>query len=187
MKGKKTKISKELDAIDRNIAAVHRVREQADQKRRFDEKWVDQVANFAGRPVSIYAHLAFYGVWIFLHFKSPLRGQEILGASVENISFILCFEALFLTFFVLINQKLMNSRERRNSDLHIQMSLLAEHEITRLAQMVDLIANHLGVKTSEVKNLEALKQDVDPTEILERISDHERNSPTDSTLDKSVR
>ncbi|MBC7396538.1 MAG: DUF1003 domain-containing protein [Bdellovibrionales bacterium] len=187
MNGKKTEISEELDAVDRNIAAVHRVRAEADQKRRLDERWVDQVANFAGMPASIYAHLVFYGVWIFLHFRSPVRGQEILGASIENISFILCLEALFLTFFVLINQKRMNARERRNSDLHMQMSLLAEHEITRLAQVTDLIARHLGVETSEVKNLEAVKRDVDPAEILERISDHERKLPTDSTLDESIR
>ena len=68
----------------------------------------------------------------------------------------------------------MNSVERKNSDPHLQMSLLAEHEVSRLARLLDIFAKHFKIDTSSVTDLEAVKMDVNPIEILEKISDHER-------------
>ncbi len=68
----------------------------------------------------------------------------------------------------------------RRADLDLQVSLLAEHEITRLIQMVDGIAQHLGARTEVDPHIEELKRDVRPEAVLaelDRAEDALNNAP----------
>lgn len=162
--------------VDRNIAAVHRVRSEAAHNRRHDQVFVDKVTAFAGSTASLYAHLLFYGTAVLFHFYSPIFGFSFFRENLGTLGLIASMEALFLSVFVLINQRHMNLLERRNSDLHLQMSMLAEHEVTKIAQLTDLIAKHLGVSTHTVVDLETVKKEIDPQQILDQISTHEKNA-----------
>ena len=55
-------------------------------------------------------------------------------------------EAIFLSTFVLISQNRMAAAADRRADLDLQISLLAEHEITKLATLAAAIDAHVGVK-----------------------------------------
>jgi hypothetical protein len=50
---------------------------------------------------------------------------------------------------------------------------LAEHEVTRLINIVDAIAERLGVDAARDAEIEELKQDVHPEAVLAQISDAE--------------
>jgi hypothetical protein len=67
------------------------------------------------------------------------------------------------------------SRRDRRAELDVQISLMAEHEITRLIQMVDRIARHLHVELDAEQELEQLKQDVQAKAVLQEIerTEHE--------------
>ncbi len=163
--------TKIIGAVDRNIATIHQMRIESDEKRSPDQKIIDYIAHFAGRPLFLYLHAVSYGSWL------------ISGKRLEIVGLAASLEAIFLSLFVLINQRRMDAIERKNSDLHLQMSLLAEHELTRIARVSDLIAKHLGVSTSTVQDFEAVKKDVLPNEVLNRISEHEEKSKTSSASD----
>lgn len=151
--------------IDKNIKAIHGIRVEADRKRRWDQKFVDHVASFTGSTNSLFAHVVIY-LLCFYYFKS-----------FEKLSMVASLEAMFLAVFVLINQNRMNALERRNADLHLQTSLLTEHELTRLTATVNLIAKKLEIDFAKALHQEIVK----PDEVLQRISDHEENAPTAST------
>ena len=178
------KNSKDLnvEAIDRNIAAIHKMRQKSDELRNWDQKVADHVASFLGRRTNLYLHLILYILGpAFIIYQSQETGSDwqvqlgILGALASA-------ECVFFTIFVLINQRHMNIIERRNSDLHLQMSMLAEHEVTRLIRISHQIADHLGIKIEgNSKDLEELKKDVDPDLIVEKIFEHEARTPTKST------
>ena len=82
-------------------------------------------------------------------------------------------EAIFLSTFVLITQNRMSAQADRRADLDLQISLLAEHEVTRLITLVSVIAERVGIKTTEDKELPELKQDVHPEQVLEKIEETE--------------
>ncbi|MES3039182.1 MAG: DUF1003 domain-containing protein [Bdellovibrionota bacterium] len=166
------------DKIDRNIDLIQHVRENLEAKRGFDEKLISKIARFAGSTNSLYIHLFFYSALVFITFH--FADQGILAGwppPSETVALTAALEALFLTILVLINQRHMDLVERKNSDLHLQMSLLTEHEITRLVQVTDLIAKKLGVETEDVEDLDEVKQDVDPEEVIDKIDQHESQSP----------
>jgi uncharacterized membrane protein len=71
-------------------------------------------------------------------------------------------EAIFLSTFVLISQNRMRAAADKRADLDLQISLLAEHEITKLATLVAAIGDHIGVRTDIDKELDAITRDVAP-------------------------
>jgi uncharacterized membrane protein len=63
----------------------------------------------------------------------------------------------------------MSTAEARRADLDLQISLLAEHEITRVLQLVARIAEKLGLEEASAAELAELKRDVAPDKVLEKI------------------
>lgn len=57
-----------------------------------------------------------------------------------------------------------------------QISLLAEHELTRLIQMTDTLLEHFGVKAAPREEIEALKQDVSAEKVVRAIERAEERS-----------
>jgi uncharacterized membrane protein len=67
------------------------------------------------------------------------------------LSVVVSTEAVFLTIFVLISQNRMARQAERRSHLDLQVSMLAEQELTTLLQMQQKICQHLGVNVEEEK------------------------------------
>jgi uncharacterized membrane protein len=78
-------------------------------------------------------------------------------------------EAIVLSKFVLISQDRMAATADQRADLDLQVSLLAEHEVTRLVALVSGIADRMGVKTEADGELEEITQDVPPEAVLDEI------------------
>ena len=78
-------------------------------------------------------------------------------------------EAIFLSTFILITQNRMTAQAEKRADLDLQISLLAEHEITRLLTLTMAIATHLGLDTSHDPELAELAQDVAPEQVLDTL------------------
>jgi uncharacterized membrane protein len=119
----------------------------------------------------VYLHLAAFGFWIVANL-GWVPGVPKWDESFVVLAMIASVEAIFLSTFVLISQNRMAAAADKRADLDLQISLLAEHEVTKLATMVAAIAGHVGV-TTEVKQdeLEEIKQDVAPEVVLDRIEE----------------
>jgi uncharacterized membrane protein len=78
-------------------------------------------------------------------------------------------EAIFLSTFVLISQNRMAAAADKRADLDLQVSLLAEHEVTKLATLVSGIADRLGVTTEADAEVEEIARDVAPEAVLDEL------------------
>jgi uncharacterized membrane protein len=82
-------------------------------------------------------------------------------------------EAIFLSTFILITQNRMAAAADRRAELDLQVSLLAEAEITKLVELVSMIAERMNVSTSEQHEIEEMKQRVAPEAVLDAIEETE--------------
>ena len=57
----------------------------------------------------------------------------------------------------------------KRADLDLQISLLAEHELTKMATLLSDMANQMGVKTPVKGEMEEVKRDVAPDAVLDSI------------------
>ena len=82
-------------------------------------------------------------------------------------------EAIFLSTFILITQNRMSAAADKRAELDLQISLLAEHEVTKLAALVSAIADRLGIRTEVDAEVDELKQDIAPEAVLEEIEERQ--------------
>ena len=71
----------------------------------------------------------------------------------------------------------MTRRADKRADLDLQISLLAEHEVTRLITLVKEIAEKLDVESSRNPELPELQQDVAPEKVLDVMEHSESRLP----------
>jgi uncharacterized membrane protein len=82
-------------------------------------------------------------------------------------------EAIFLSTFILITQNRMAAAADRRAELDLQVSLLAEAEITKLVELVSMIAQRMDLPASEQSEIEEMKQRVAPEAVLDAIEETE--------------
>jgi uncharacterized membrane protein len=85
-------------------------------------------------------------------------------------------EAIFLSTFILISQNRMSALAEQRAELDLQVGLLAEHEITKLVQLVSAIAERLDVGHEARRDIEELKRTVAPEAVLDAIQSEEEPS-----------
>jgi len=132
------------------------------------------VSKFAGSMLFVYIHLIFFGGWLGLN-VGLVPNVSAWDPSLVILAMIASVEAIFLSTFVLINQNRMAAADSARADLDLQISLLNEHETTKLITLVDAIAKKLEVKSAADSEIFELKHDVAPEAVLDRIE----GSPSD--------
>jgi uncharacterized membrane protein len=78
-------------------------------------------------------------------------------------------EAIYLSTFVLISQNRMNMQADKRAELSLQVSLLAEHEITRLVNLVTAMAKKMEIEDAFGEELKELAKDVHPEKVMDTI------------------
>jgi uncharacterized membrane protein len=85
-------------------------------------------------------------------------------------------EAIFLSTFVLISQNRMAALEDKRAELNLHVSLLAEHEITRLIVLVSAMAEKLDVPEARGAALDELKKNIAPEKVLDVIERRQQST-----------
>jgi uncharacterized membrane protein len=157
-------------ALERNIEAlVNRSKSEA-RKASLELRIADAITRFVGSMLFVYLHLAFFGLWITINLGLipfiPRWDPSFVILAMEA-----SVEAIFLSTFVLISQNRMAELDDRRSDLNLQISLLNEHETTKLITLVTAIAKQLDINTNADPEIPELVRDVAPEAVLDRLDE----------------
>jgi uncharacterized membrane protein len=158
--------------IDRNVEALLRRREEERARTPREDRIADAISAFAGSMRFVYLHVAVYGIWIVANLPGvPLPKFD---PTYVVLAMVASVEALFISTFVMISQNRMARIADQRADLDLQISLLAEHEITRLVTLVTDMANRMAVPAARDPELRELAKDVAPEHVLDRMQATER-------------
>jgi uncharacterized membrane protein len=159
--------------VDRNIRALLQHRRDQEVARSTQERIADAVTRFTGSMRFVYIHLIVFGLWIVINL-GWVPGLPQFDRSFVVLAMVASVEAIFLSTFVLISQNRMSALADQRADLDLQVSLLAEHEITRLITLVTAIAQHMQLDVAQNPELVELAQDVAPEKVMEKMEAQER-------------
>lgn len=123
----------------------------------------------------VYLHLAAYGFWIFANL-GWVPGIVPWDPTFVALAMIVSVEAIFLPTFILITQNRMSMISERRAELDVQVSLLAEREITKLVQMVSEIAKRMGISESSGCEVVEMKRGVAPEAVPDAIKEGEEEA-----------
>ncbi len=155
-------------ALERNIQALELRRQREEVEATIEERIAEAITRFTGSMLFVYLHLAFFGFWIVANL-GWVPGVPSWDPSFVVLAMMASVEAIFLSTFVLISQNRMSAAADKRADLDLQISLLAEHEVTKLVTLVSAIADRMGVETQIDAELDEIKRDVAPEAVLDEI------------------
>jgi uncharacterized membrane protein len=158
--------------MERNISALVERRRQAEQARRAHDRIADRVTRFTGTLRFVLLHAVVFGLWLLVNAR--VTPVEPFDSSFVGLATVASVEAIFLSTFVLITQNRMQAEADARADLDVQISLLTEHEVTRLITLVTAIAHRLGVDEAKDPELSELTRDVAPERVLDEIEHNEQ-------------
>jgi uncharacterized membrane protein len=161
--------------VERNIRALLARRRNAEKKMGWQEHFAAAITRFTGSMLFVYLHLLVYGLWILINlgvfaFIPRFDPTFVILAMEASV------EAIFLSTFILITQNRMMAQADERADLNLQISLLAEHEVTRLITIVREMAHRMDVEAARDPELQELSQDVAPEKVLDTIERTEETS-----------
>ncbi len=162
--------SEMANVIERNIHALVVRRRIEEENRRLQDRVADRVTAFAGSMLFVYLHLFIFGLWIIINlgwlpFLPRFDPSLVVPAMIASV------EAIFLSTFVLITQNRMARKADQRADLDLQISLLAEHEVTHLLTLVTAIARRMDIEESKNPELSELARNIAPEKVLDKIEE----------------
>ena len=157
-------------ALARNIDALKQRHDEEARNAGLQERMAQAITRFTGSYAFVYLHLAWIGFWVIANLGG-VPGIAPWDPSFVILAMIASVEAIFLSTFVLITQNRMAAENDRRDALDLQISLLAEHEVTKLIHLTSAIAVHLGIRPND--EIEELTRDVAPEAVLDALEDSE--------------
>src|SRR5689334_15923853 len=164
-------------ALERNIRAlVERQRSERAQAT-LQQKVADAITAFTGSMTFVYLHLTVFGFWIAanLHW---IPGLPAWDESFVVLAMVASVEAIFLSTFVLISQNRLAADADKRAELDVQISLLTEHEITKVVGLLNEMAAKLNIDTDEKLELKEAASDIAPERVLDKIEETKNRPPS---------
>lgn len=154
-------------ALRHNIHLLEERRRQDAASSTRSERIAAAVTHFTGSMAFVYIHLCLYSSWIAINL-GLLPGVPTFDPSFVILAMEASVEAIFLSTFVLISQNRMAAAADRRADLDLHINLLAEHELTKVADLLSRVAERLDVREHDPE-FEEIKQDVEPARVLDEL------------------
>lgn len=165
--------------IQENIRTIIEHRKQTERRRTMQEIIADKITDFSGSMAFVTLHIIWFVAWFVLNAGwFGLRPFDPFPYGL--LTMIVSLEAIFLSTFVLISQNRMGKQDQQRAELDLQINLLTERELTRVLVLLDEIQNHMGIGHAKDEELEELKKETKPDEVLRQIEE-ESDKPDETS------
>jgi uncharacterized membrane protein len=158
-------------ALRENIETLTAREAAASANAPLSQRIADKVTGFTGSMTFVLIHLMLFGFWILAN-TIGIPGVPKFDESLVVLAMEASVEAIFLSTFVLISQNRMAERQNRSADLDLHINLLAEHELTRVAMLLERVARKLDVAVDDLE-LAEIEADVEAEDVLDALEERQ--------------
>jgi uncharacterized membrane protein len=157
------------EQLTSNIMRLVQRRRQEDARASVSDKIAERITRIAGSMTFILLHVVFYG-GMLLVLTDLIPIPVPFGEGLGLIGSVASTEAIFLSLFVLMNQRREEQRADARADFTLHVSLLTEDELTKLATVIHRMAEKLDVPIDE-SAAEEVEKNIDPEQVLDALED----------------
>jgi uncharacterized membrane protein len=178
MKKARDRPAKDRDdpSIEHNVRLVAELEEKALATRSVGEKIGDAASRLIGSMPFVLFHFVWFAAWILVNLGAVPGIRPFDEFPFGLLTLVVSLEAIFLSLFLLISQNRMTRQADKRAHLDLQINLLAEAETTRNMQLLERIADKVGVSKEEQP-----APDLDqPTDIIRLATRVEKHIPESS-------
>jgi uncharacterized membrane protein len=152
------------ETVKRNIESITQLKQEFLRQRSAVAFLSDRVTAVIGRPLFITAQTAWFVGWILVNTVGVFGIVPFDPYPFCFLGLCLAAEAALLSTIVLMSQRRQTYQADQWAHVDLQVSLLAEQEMTKVLQLLRSICNHLGLET--VAHDKDLKEMVKQTHVV---------------------
>lgn len=161
-----------IEVTEYNIELIARLERDALLQRTMVQRLSDTITRFVGSIPFVVGHLLLFAVWALINLEL-IPGLPAFDPYPFGLFTLLASaEGVFLAIFILISQNRMSYQADRRAHLSLQVSILAEQELTMILKMLQKVCDHLDVKVDTIKaQADELVKDTNVEELLNKIEE----------------
>jgi uncharacterized membrane protein len=144
------------DPTTENIKAIVEVERQAMGRASFGERMGQAISDVVGTMTFVTLHAAVMIVWIGWNALAP-SSLRFDPYPFGLLTFIVSLEGVLIATFVLIAQNRMSRQSDERDHLSLQISMLAEQELTLILKLLRRISERLGMPPQSEEEVRAAK------------------------------
>ena len=160
----------ERSTTQRNVDTISAMERDALERRSEWARVADRMVVKGGQPWFVAFHAVWFAAWIYLnragHGPVRLRFDPF---PFPLLSLAVALEAIFLVLLILMSQNRSNLQAEERNHLDLQINLLAEHENTKMLQMLKALCAHHGLVISKDPEIAELATRTEPQDVLEQL------------------
>ena len=141
------------------------------------DRVADLATAFSGSMLFVLVHALWFGVWITLNLLPGVSHFD--GFPFGLLTLIVSLEAIFLSTFVLISQNRQAIAADRRAKVDLQVNVIAEHEVTKLIQLMTEMHEHLGIKRDHDPVLEQMQSSTYISDLANAVDEAEKQTDPD--------
>lgn len=145
------------------------IKAKTDAKRTAMEKLADWMTSSFGTIAFLILNIVLFIAWILIN-TGQIRGVLPFDPFPFNLlTATVSLEAIILAIFVLISQNRTAKVDDLREEIHLQVNLISEREITKIMKMLTILLEKHGVDLSEDPELKKMLKPVSEEEIEKRL------------------
>jgi uncharacterized membrane protein len=129
---------------------------RADQSRTRAEKLADRMTESFGSTAFLVFNTIWFVVWIVWNTRIIPGLVPFDVFPFGMLTMVVSLEAIFLSVFVLIAQNRSAKIDQLRAEVDLQVDLIAEEELTKLLQIVSMLAEKQGIDLSQDEELRSM-------------------------------
>jgi uncharacterized membrane protein len=144
------------DPTTENIKAIVEVERQALRRASFGERVGQAISDVVGTMMFVTVHTAIMIAWIAWNGLAP-SSLRFDPYPFGLLTFIVSLEGVLIATFVLIAQNRMSRQSDERDHLSLQISMLAEQELTLILKLLRRVSDRLGLPPQSQEEVRAEK------------------------------
>ena len=145
------------------------IKAKADAKRTVMEKIADLMTSKFGSNTFLLFNVFLFISWILIN-TNKIKNMPVFDPfPFSLLTTIVSLEAIILAIFVLISQNRTAKIDDIREEIHLQLNLISEKEITKIIKMMALLLEKEGIDLSQDPELKKIIRPVSEEEIQKRL------------------
>jgi len=157
------------DITEKNVKAIAELDNEAKSQDSKTDRVASAITRFCGSMPFVWIHVVWFTIWIIAN--TVFLSKPIDPYPFSFLTLVVSLEAIFLSTFIMIAENRQERIAERRSHLDLQINLLAEQENTKTLELLEKIANKLGVDPTEDPEVEVLEQATQPEKLAKQIDE----------------
>jgi uncharacterized membrane protein len=147
--------------VDRRRKAIKSFKAKADAKRTFAERFADWLTSRFGSVAFLVLNALWFTGWILINTDKIPAIKPFDPYPFGFLTMVVSLEAIFLAIIVLISQNRETKIGELREEIELQISTVAEGELTKLIKLVVILLENQGIKIDEDPELKKMLRPMD--------------------------